>query len=77
MVGRTVTLDEVSKKVTSRSISVSVPDSAAVEYSGENLIRILSANEYLTRANLMKAYLYPEVDTPIPRAKNVVVPGSR
>ena len=31
---------------------------------GENLIGVFSANEYLTRANLMKAYLFPEYDTP-------------
>ena len=42
---------------------------------GENLVGILSANEYLTRANLMKAYLFPEVDTPIPHGKNVIVLG--
>ncbi len=43
---------------------------------GENLVGILSANEYLTRANLMKAYKFPEVDTPIPKGKNVVVLGA-
>jgi glutamate synthase (NADPH) small chain len=43
---------------------------------GENLVGILSANEYLTRANLMKAYKFPEVDTPIPLGKNVVVLGA-
>ena len=43
---------------------------------GENCIGVLSANEYLTRANLMKAYLFPEYDTPIPKGKNVVVLGA-
>jgi glutamate synthase (NADPH) small chain len=43
---------------------------------GENYIGIFSANEYLTRTNLMKAYLFPEYDTPIPRGKNVVVLGA-
>ena len=43
---------------------------------GENLVGILSANEYLTRANLMKAYKFPEVDTPIPMGKKVVVLGA-
>jgi glutamate synthase (NADPH/NADH) small chain len=43
---------------------------------GENLVGILSANEYLTRANLMKAYQFPKVDTPIPRGKDVVVLGA-
>ncbi len=42
---------------------------------GENLGGIYSANEYLTRSNLMKAYLFPEYDTPIARGKNVAVIG--
>ncbi len=43
---------------------------------GENLIGIYSANEYLTRSNLMKAYLFPEYDTPIARGRNVAVLGA-
>ncbi|WP_028316382.1 NADPH-dependent glutamate synthase [Desulfatibacillum aliphaticivorans] len=43
---------------------------------GENLIGVYSANEYLTRSNLMKAYLFPEYDTPIVIGKNVVVIGA-
>ncbi len=42
---------------------------------GENLCGIYSANEYLTRSNLMKAYLFPKYDTPIARGKNVAVIG--
>ena len=42
----------------------------------ENMIGIYSANEYLTRANLMKGYLFPEYDTPVARGKNVVVLGA-
>jgi glutamate synthase (NADPH/NADH) small chain len=42
---------------------------------GENLCGIYSANEYLTRSNLMKAYLFPEYDTPIARGKHVAVIG--
>ena len=42
---------------------------------GENLSGIYSANEYLTRSNLMKAYLFPEFDTPIAKGKNVAVIG--
>ncbi len=41
---------------------------------GENLLGVCSANEYLTRINLMKAYL-PEYDTPIQKANNVAVVG--
>lgn len=43
---------------------------------GENLCGIYSANEYLTRSNLMKAYLFPEYDTPIARGKDVCVLGA-
>ncbi|HRR40997.1 MAG TPA: NADPH-dependent glutamate synthase [Syntrophales bacterium] len=42
---------------------------------GENLSGIYSANEYLTRSNLMKAYRFPEFDTPIVRGRNVAVIG--
>jgi len=41
---------------------------------GENLLGVYSANEYLTRINLMKAYL-PEYDTPIKKAMRVAVVG--
>ncbi|MBE0427519.1 MAG: NADPH-dependent glutamate synthase [Nitrospirae bacterium] len=42
---------------------------------GENLNGVYSANEFLTRANLMKAYLFPEYDTPVKRGKKVAVFG--
>ena len=42
---------------------------------GENLNRVYSSNELLTRANLMKAYLFPEYDTPINIGKKVAVVG--
>jgi glutamate synthase (NADPH/NADH) small chain len=42
---------------------------------GENLNGVYSANEYLTRANLMRAYSFPETDTPIAEARNVAVFG--
>ncbi len=42
---------------------------------GENLNGVYSANEYLTRSNLMKAYLFPEYDTPVVRARRVAVLG--
>ncbi len=42
---------------------------------GENLNGVYSANEFLTRANLMKAYLFPEYDTPIKKGKRVAVVG--
>ena len=42
---------------------------------GENLSGVYSANEYLTRVNLMKAYKFPEYDTPIKVGKKVAVVG--
>jgi len=42
---------------------------------GENANGVYSANEYLTRSNLMKAYLFPDYDTPIIRGKRVAVVG--
>lgn len=43
--------------------------------AGENLSGIYSANEFLIRTNLMKAYRFPEYDTPINIGKNVAVIG--
>jgi len=43
---------------------------------GENLLGILSANEYLTRINLMKAYKFPEYDTPVKKGGTVAVIGA-
>mgnify|MGYP005852895787 CR=1 FL=1 len=42
---------------------------------GENSNGVYSANEFLTRSNLMKAYMFPEYDTPIIRGKRVAVVG--
>jgi glutamate synthase (NADPH/NADH) small chain len=42
---------------------------------GENLGGVYSSNEYLTRANLMKAYRFPEYDTPIARGRRVLTIG--
>jgi len=46
-----------------------------LEIPGENLQGVYSANEYLTRSNLMKAYLFPKYDTPIIRGERVAVFG--
>ena len=43
---------------------------------GENLSGVYSANEFLTRTNLMKAYLFPEYDTPIKTGQRVAVFGA-
>lgn len=46
-----------------------------LELEGENLNGVYSANEYLTRVNLMKGYLFPDFDTPIKRPRKVAVTG--
>lgn len=42
---------------------------------GENLNGVYSANEFLTRINLMKAYKFPDCDTPVKVGENVAVVG--
>jgi len=77
VVGRTVTVDELFQEgYDAVYVGVGAGLPRFMNIPGENLIGILSANEYLTRANLMKAYKFPEVDTPIPMGKNVVVLGA-
>jgi glutamate synthase (NADPH/NADH) small chain len=76
VVGRTVTVDELFEQgfdAVYLGVGAGLPKFMRIP--GENLVGVLSANEYLTRANLMKAYLFPEVDTPIPRGKRVAVLG--
>jgi glutamate synthase (NADPH/NADH) small chain len=46
-----------------------------MKISGENLNGVYSANEFLTRVNLMKAYLFPEYDTPIHLGRRIAVVG--
>ena len=77
VVGRTVSLDELFEQgYDAIYVGVGAGLPRFMNIPGENLVGILSANEYLTRANLMKAYRFPEYDTPIPRAKDVVVLGA-
>jgi glutamate synthase (NADPH/NADH) small chain len=77
VVGRTVSLDELfAQGFDAIYIGVGAGLPSFLNIPGENLIGIYSANEYLTRANLMKAYLFPEYDTPIAIGKNVVVLGA-
>jgi glutamate synthase (NADPH/NADH) small chain len=76
VVGRTVTIDEL---FASGYHAVFVGSGAGLPkflgIPGENLIGIYSANEFLTRVNLMRAYLFPEYDTPIKVGKRVAVVG--
>ncbi|MBC8420743.1 MAG: NADPH-dependent glutamate synthase [Proteobacteria bacterium] len=77
VVGRIVSLDElVEQGFDAIFIGVGAGLPRFLNVPGENLIGIYSANEYLTRSNLMKAYLFPEYDTPVVRGKNVAVFGA-
>jgi glutamate synthase (NADPH) small chain len=77
VVGRTVSLDELFEQgYDAVYVGVGAGLPRFMNIPGENLIGILSANEYLTRANLMRAYKFPEVDTPIPMGKHVAVLGA-
>ena len=77
VVGRTVTVDELFEQgYDAVYVGVGAGLPRFLNIPGENLIGIYSANEYLTRANLMKAYLFPDYDTPIAKGKDVVVLGA-
>lgn len=77
VVGRTVTVDELFEQgYDAIFVGVGAGLPRFMNIPGENLVGVMSANEYLTRANLMKAYQFPEYDTPIPKGKNVVVIGA-
>jgi glutamate synthase (NADPH/NADH) small chain len=76
VVGQTATVDELMQEEGFDAIFVGsgagLP--AFMKIPGENAIGVYSANEYLTRSNLMKAYL-PDSTTPIMRGKKVVTVG--
>jgi glutamate synthase (NADPH/NADH) small chain len=77
VVGRTVSLDELfDEGYDAVFIGVGAGLPRFLNIPGENLIGIYSANEYLTRANLMKAYFFPEYDTPIAKGENAIVIGA-
>lgn len=77
VVGRTVSIDELfEERYQAVFIAVGAGLPTFLNVPGKNLIGIYSANEYLTRSNLMKAYLFPEYDTPVIRGKNVVTLGA-
>ena len=76
IIGRTYTLDELMAENDAAFIGVGAGLPRFLEVPGENLIGVYSANEFLTRVNLMKAYLESN-DTPVlnVKGKRVVVFG--
>lgn len=76
VIGRTLTVDQM---MDSGHDAMFLANGAGLpsfmNIDGENLNGVYSANEFLTRANLMKAYRFPEYDTPIKVGKKVAVIG--
>jgi glutamate synthase (NADPH/NADH) small chain len=76
LIGRIKTVDELfSEGFDAVYLGVGAGAPVFMNIPGEYLNGVYSANEYLTRANLMKAYSFPEYDTPILKGKNVAVIG--
>ncbi|WP_369019231.1 NADPH-dependent glutamate synthase [Thermatribacter velox] len=76
VVGKTLTIDDLREEGYEAFF---IGTGAGLPYflniPGENLNGIYSANEFLTRTNLMKAYLFPEFDTPVKIGRRVAVIG--
>lgn len=76
VIGKIITIDELIEEYQFKAIFIAsgagLPKFMGIP--GENLKGVFSANEFLTRVNLMKAYK-PDSDTPIKNSKNVVVVG--
>ena len=76
MIGKTHTIPELMKNgIDAVFIGSGAGLPQFMGVTGENLGGIYSANEYLIRINLMKAFAFPEYDTPIRVGKHVVVIG--
>ncbi|MFX0137102.1 MAG: NADPH-dependent glutamate synthase [Candidatus Hodarchaeota archaeon] len=76
IIGKTITVDDL-KEMGYRAFFIGVgaglPELRKIP--GINLNGVLTANEFLTRANLMEAYKFPEYDTPIKVGKVIIVVG--
>lgn len=79
IIGRITTVDELMEEEGYDAVFLGVGAGLPwfLGIPGENLIGVYSANEFLTRVNLMKAYRFPDYDSPILdcRDKNVAVFG--
>ncbi|MBP7147632.1 MAG: NADPH-dependent glutamate synthase [Acidobacteria bacterium] len=75
VVGKTYTLDELRHEYDAVFIANGAGLPVFMNVPGENLKGVYSANEYLTRVNLMAAYDFPNADTPVLSARRVAVLG--
>ncbi|MCJ7648363.1 MAG: NADPH-dependent glutamate synthase [Candidatus Lokiarchaeota archaeon] len=76
IIGKTLTIEDLQEmgfKAFFIGVGAGLP--AFLNISGLNLNGVVSANEFLTRSNLMKAYKFPEYDTPVKIGKIVTVIG--
>lgn len=75
VVGKTIFIEELLFEYDAVFIGTGAGVPMLLKVKGENLNGVYSANEYLTRINLMKAYKKDAI-TPVKRGKNVVVVGA-
>ena len=75
VVGKTRTLDSLLEEYDAAFVGSGAGLPWFMQIPGENLNGVYSANEYLTRMNLMKGYLFPQFDTPIKNHHRVAVVG--
>jgi glutamate synthase (NADPH/NADH) small chain len=75
VVGKTRTVDSLLNEYDAVFVGSGAGLPWFMEIPGENLNGVYSANEYLTRLNLMKGYLFPQYHTPVKYHKKVVVVG--
>ncbi|MDD3180814.1 MAG: NADPH-dependent glutamate synthase [Opitutaceae bacterium] len=75
VIGRTYTLNELRAKFDAIFIGNGAGLPVFMNVPGENFKGVYSANEYLTRVNLMAAYDFPQADTPVLIGKRVAVLG--
>jgi glutamate synthase (NADPH/NADH) small chain len=76
IIGRTITLDELLKEYDAVFIGTGAGLPNFMKIPGINYSGVMSANEFLTRINLMKAYRFPEYDTPVKIGERVAVIGA-
>jgi glutamate synthase (NADPH/NADH) small chain len=75
IIGKTYTLPELREKFDAVFIANGAGLPVFMNVPGEHFKGVYSANEYLTRVNLMAAYSFPEVDTPVLKGQRVAVIG--
>ncbi|MCQ6962765.1 dihydropyrimidine dehydrogenase [Methanolobus chelungpuianus] len=75
IIGKIKTLEELKNDFDAVFLGTGAGLPKFMGIEGENLNGVYSANEFLTRVNLMKAYRFPDYSTPIKRGKHVIVVG--